>query len=154
MNWEQVLHITEGHHSLRALESQEKVITKNNSIFRKVTTIKSFPCLLTGKDNHKCNGEIKTDFVKSHFLFIFCFSEIISRPKAGIIEALREYISNTSLSSFASIHWFQFSFEQAAFNRELNIWMGRGEKCKIHALDLHVLGCQIAIITNCFWNAL
>lgn len=138
----------------RALESQEKGITKSNSIFRKITIIKPFPCLLRGKDNnHKCNGEIKIDFVKSHFLFIFCFSEIISKPKAGIIEAFTEYINNTSLSSFASIHWFQFSFEQVAFIRGLSIWMGRGEKCKIHGLDLHVLGCQIAIKTNCFWNA-
>lgn len=70
MNWKQVFHITEGYYSERALESQEKEITKRHSIFRKITIIKSFPWLLRGKDNnHKCNGEIKIDFVKSHFLF-------------------------------------------------------------------------------------
>lgn len=53
---------------VRALESPEKGIAKSNSIFRKITIIKPFPCLLRGKDNnHKCNGDIKIDFVKSHF---------------------------------------------------------------------------------------
>lgn len=27
---------------------------------------------------------------------------------------------------------------------------GEGEKCKLHAADLHVLGSQIALKTNCF----
>lgn len=52
----------------RALESQEKGIAKSNSIFREITIIKPFLYLLRGKDNnHKCSGDIKTDFVKSHF---------------------------------------------------------------------------------------
>lgn len=134
-------------------ESRES--KESNRILRKITIIKRLPCLLRGKDNnHKCKGEIKIDFAKSRFLIYFCFSEIISNPKAGVIEAFTEYINNTSLSSFASIQWFQFSFEQVAFIGGLNILMGRGEKCKIHALDLHVFECQIAIKTNCFWNAL
>lgn len=69
----------------RDLESWEMGITKNNSLFRKRTVIKPFPCLVRGKDNsRKCNGEIKFYFVKRHFGFFFCSSEIISKLKSGI----------------------------------------------------------------------